>query len=150
MISKNVIKKENELKIFTDGACRGNPGRASCSFIYIRNSDESPFLTFSEYLGVATNNIAEYEAIIRALNNAIKQTRWKVKIYCDSELVVNHLNGVYRVKAEHLKEKVEKIRQLINFFESVEFIHVPRENEFIQICDKLCNDALDKQGIKIN
>ena len=77
------------------------------------------------------NNVAEYEAIIRALENAIKYTRWKVIVYSDNELVINQLNGIYRVKKKHLRERLKKVFTLIKFFEEVKFQHVNRTNKFI-------------------
>jgi len=144
MIKKNPIQKDNILNIYTDGASRGNPGPASCSFIFLKNSDTKPFLIHSEYLGKMTNNAAEYEAIIRALNCATEYTRWNVRIYSDSELTINHINGDYRIKKPHLKERLQKILQLIRFFEKVEFFHVPKTNKFIKICDTSCNKRLNE------
>ena len=144
MNKSNVVKKENILRIYVDGASRNNPGHSACAFIFLKNGDSTPITSYVEYIGKATNNIAEYEAIIRALENAVKYTRWDVIIYSDSELVVNQLNGVYRVKKEHLRKKLERIYSLITFFESVSFQHVPRYNKFIAKCDSLCNKKLDE------
>jgi len=132
-IKENPIKRENLLSIYTDGASRGNPGRASCSFIFLKNSDTNPFLVHSEYLGEnITNNIAEYEALIKALNCAVKYTRWNIKMFSDSKLVVNQLNGVWRVKKEHLQKEIDEIFRIIKYFKKIKFFFVPRTNNFIK------------------
>ena len=144
MINKNPVKKENILNIYTDGASRKNPGHAACSFIFLKNSDENPIKEYVEYLGETTNNVAEYTAIIKALESATEYTRWNVRVYSDSELVINQINGKYRVKKAHLRDLLQKVFELTRFFEKVEFFHVPRDNQFIKICDKLCNQKLDE------
>ena len=146
MKNKNPIKRDNILSIYTDGASRGNPGHAACSFIFLKNGDKTPIKEYVEYLGKQTNNVAEYTAIIKALESATEYTRWKVKVFSDSELVINQLNKDYRVKKAHLRERLLKIFGLTKFFEKVEFFHVPRDNEFIRICDALCNTKLDEIG----
>ncbi len=143
-MKKNLIKKDNVLKIYTDGASRKNPGHAACAFIFVKNSDGTPIKEYVEYLGVKTNNVAEYTAIIRALNSAIEYTRWTVKVYCDSELVVNQITKNFKIKAKHLRELVKETYELSRFFGKVEFFFVPRTNKFIKICDRLCNRKLDE------
>ncbi len=136
-------KSEGFVSIYTDAASRGNPGKASYAFIFVKNS--SIFSSFSRYLGKKTNNEAEYEAVINALKEAANQKFKKIKLFSDSELVIKQIKGEYKVKKEHLKKKVDEIRRLINYFEDISFNNVPRENEFIQICDKMCNSVLDKR-----
>ncbi len=105
----NPIKRDNILKIYTDGASRNNPGPAACAFIFLKNGDEPPIKEYVEYLGDTTNNVAEYTAIIRALESATEYTRWTVVVYSDSKLVISHINGIYRVKKKHLRELLKKI-----------------------------------------
>ena len=145
----NPIKRENVLRIYTDGASRNNPGPAACAFIFLKNGDKSPIKEDVEYLGETTNNVAEYTAIIRALESATGYTRWQVVVHSDSKLVINQINGDYRVKKKHLKELLRKIFELRRFFERVEFKHVPRENQYIKKCDHLCNKKLDEVCGKI-
>ena len=140
----NKILQDDILKIFTDGASRGNPGKSSWAFAFYKNDEEDCVYHEAKYMGEGTNNKAEYEAIIHALDKASGYTRKKVEVYSDSELVIKQINGDYRVKKDHLKEKLDKVLQLRLRFESIEFYNVRRGNKNIQYCDTLCNQELDK------
>ena len=141
---ENPIKRGDILKIYTDGASRRNPGPSACAFIFVKGNNE--IYSEHKYLGNLTNNQAEYIAIIEALKKAVEYTRWKVEIYSDSELVINQINGEFRIKNEKLKKLHEEIcTQKLNF-EEVSFLHVSRTNGFISIADRLCNDCLDKEA----
>ncbi len=140
---KNIVRKKDVLYIYVDGASRGNPGPAACAYIFVKNNEEI-IDKKAEYIGKTTNNVAEYKAIILALNDGLKYTRKKVRVFSDSELVINQLNKEYRIKKDHLRELVIKIEKLIPLFESVEFLHVRRTNKFIKIVDKLCNNCLNE------
>lgn len=142
--SKNSIRKGDILIIYTDGASRKNPGHSAISFIFLKDGSSKPFTKHSEYIGIKTNNEAEYIAIIKALEEARSYTRWKIKVYSDSQLVINQINGNWRIKKEYLAELFKDVKEASMFFDQVEFFHVSRENQFIKICDKLCNDELDK------
>jgi ribonuclease HI len=133
-----------ELKIFVDGASRGNPGPAAYAFIFI--DKEKKVFEKSEFIGKATNNVAEYTGIFASLQEAQKITIGNVELYSDSQLAVRQLNKEYKIKANHLSKLSDKIFKLVEKFEQVEFIHVPRSNEYIQICDRLCNNFLDSKG----
>ncbi len=139
------------IKIFinTDGGSRGNPGPAAIGVAF---SDDSGNTIYShkECIGVATNNEAEYSAIQRALEILVKSKWFKknnnegAEVVCrlDSQLVVEQLNGRYKVKQEHIKVFVDRIQEIIadcrlNLF----FIYVPREEN--KAADKLVNEALD-------
>ncbi|MDO8517217.1 MAG: ribonuclease HI family protein [Nanoarchaeota archaeon] len=126
------------LKIYTDGGSRGNPGKAACSFIVVENNEI--IKKYSEFLGIKTNNEAEYNAIIKALEY-IKDN--EVEVFSDSELVVKQLNGEYKITKEHLRELNEKINILTNN-RKVKFANVKRENKFIEQADLLVNKELDK------
>lgn len=123
-----------------DGACFGNPGPMGIG-ILIRK-DGKTILEISEFLGNGTNNIAEYTAAVRALEEVtrIAKKEEHILVRSDSELLVNQLKGFYKVKAPHLKElnrKVVALSQQLN----VKFEHVPREeNEWA--------DRLSKEGIE--
>ena len=138
--------KSDSLNIYTDGASRGNPGKAALAFIMIKNDELEPFYSYSEYIGRATNNVAEYKAIISALEEAKKLTSGKVHVFTDSQLVVRQVKRQYKVKAIHLRPLLEKIDQLIISFKNVEFTHLPRENKYIVMSDALCNEELDKKS----
>ena len=140
----NPVKRGDILEIYVDGASRGNPGPAAWSFIFVK--DNQTIHQKSGYLGNATNNTAEYNAIINALKEAEKYTRWHVKVYSDSQLAVRQINKEYRIKKAHLSDLCDKIYNQIRKFEKVKFLHVGRNNPFIQVCDSLCNNHLDDMG----
>jgi ribonuclease HI len=82
--------------------------------------------------------------VIEALKKAVEYTRWKVEVYSDSELIINQINGEWRIKDDHLKDLHNQIITQITNFKEVKFFHVSRENKFIKEADKLCNECLDK------
>lgn len=132
------------LEIYVDGASRGNPGPATYAFILLENNNK--IFEDSEFIGKATNNVAEYTGILNALKKANSITKEKVKVHSDSQLAVRQLNKKYQIKAKHLSKLANKVFALVAEFEYVEFIHVPRSNKFIQVCDKLCNERLNAEG----
>ena len=136
------ISKEDILKIYADGASRKNPGPSAYAFIFVKG--EEIIHSESKFLGNATNNIAEYRAAIEALEKAVEYTRWEVEVYSDSELLVNQMNGAWRIKKKHLKELYDQIKQPKERFKQVTFYHLPRENKFIKEADRLCSECLDK------
>ena len=99
----------------------------------------------SRYLGSRTNNQAEYEALIAALESAIALHAEEVICHLDSELVVKQLNGEYRVKNSELRKLWRQVQELISSFTNASFISVPRTNTHIQKADALVNKALDEQ-----
>ena len=141
---KNTIKKSDILKIYTDGAARGNPGPGACAFIFVKG--ETIIYSDSKYLGTVTNNKAEYNAVIAALKKAVEYTRWNVHVYSDSALVVNQLNGEWRITKDHLKVLYDEVMQHKGRFEKVEFSWVGRRNTFIAEADRLCNHNLDENS----
>lgn len=124
----------------TDGGARGNPGPAAIGGILKRSSGEV-VLNFKEKIGEATNNFAEYSALIRGLELALDHGATNLDCFLDSELVVKQLNGEYRVKDATLREKFSEISELKKRFESLTFSHVRREQN--SGADKLVNEALD-------
>jgi ribonuclease HI len=133
------------LKIYSDGGARGNPGPAAIAFIAI-NEQGKVAKTYSRYIGVRTNNQAEYEAVIVALEYAAKAGTEEVKCHLDSELVTRQLRGEYSIKAPELKKLAIKTKELIRLFKKAEFINVPRGNSFIQDADALLNKTLDHEA----
>ncbi len=129
------------IEIYTDGASRGNPGDSASSFVFVKNGIVFKFSSF--YLGNATNNIAEYRAIIFALEDALSSGFREVLLISDSELVISQINGKYKVRAVHLKELFEKVQEIAKRFSFIEFRHERRKNKFIAVADKLCNIMLD-------
>ena len=128
--------------IYIDGASRGNPGHASYGFAVL-NSDGEVVHSGSGYIGISTNNVAEYTALREALRFALAQSIHSVQIRSDSELVVKQLNGEYKVKSEHLAVLNEECRQLLRRFEWYEIKHIPRLQN--KIADRLANEALDEE-----
>ena len=130
------------LRIFTDGACRGNPGHSAIAFI-ILNEKNQVYKEHSEYAGVGTNNQAEYNALISALKTA-KEFGIDIQCYSDSNLLVNQMNGQWRIKHPNMKPLWRKAVELKTKFRKVSFTHVPRTNTYIQRVDELANITLDK------
>lgn len=135
------------LKIYTDGGARGNPGPAACGVVM--KHKEEVIREISKYIGNTTNNQAEYEALILALEKAIeifgskKAKEMILECHLDSELVVKQLNHEYRIKNEGLKPLYLKVSNLIPNFGSIKFIHIRREQN--KLADKLVNRELDNQ-----
>lgn len=134
-----------KLKVYSDGASRGNPGPSAIAFM-ILTEDGRILKRSSKYVGVRTNNQAEYEALISALKSASKLSSREVVCYMDSELVVKHLNGEYQVKNSKLKTLWQKVNELKQRFQKVSFMYVPRTDSYIQKVDWLANQTLDRVG----
>lgn len=133
------MDKPLELIIHIDGAARGNPGPAA--FAYVMLHDGEPLLEESGTLGTATNNVAEYTALVKALEKAAELKASSVLIRSDSELLVRQMRGEYRVKNEKLLTLYHEANRLSRNLQSVRFSHVPREQN--READRLCNEALN-------
>lgn len=131
-------------RLFSDGACRGNPGIGGAGAV-IRDADENIVWEGKQSLGHCTNNIAEYQALILGLNGAISSGCKNLEVYLDSELLVKQINGAYRVKNENLQVLMREVRDLLNTFEFVQIRHVPRSRN--SHADKLANLAIDEKSI---
>jgi len=140
------VKKGTILKIYVDGASRGNPGPAVSAFLLVHNGkiirDECDFI------GTATNNTAEYQAIINALKAAEKFSRGHIQVHSDSNLAIQQINKKWKINYPHLSKLCSQVYKLSEKYEQVEFFHVRRNNKYIQKCDKLCNERLDAEGFK--
>lgn len=132
--------KKASCYINVDGASRGNPGRAGAGAV-IKDLDGNVIRELKEYLGIATNNTAEYKALLLALTAVTEMGIKNVKVFADSELMVKQLNGVYKVKSEDLKPLYTKAIVLSKGFDSFEISHVYRENN--SLADSLANEAID-------
>ena len=135
--------KEVRLKkavMFVDGASRGNPGPAAIG-VTIKDERGKLITSISRRIGRATNNQAEYRAIIAALEEAVRLDVKQVDIKTDSELVVKQINGEYRVKKTTLKPLYQQVKQLQSQFKGFTITHIPRRQNFE--ADKLANKALD-------
>jgi ribonuclease HI len=133
------------LEIFTDGACSGNPGEAAVGIVI--NRDGKTVKTISRAIGQATNNIAEYSALIYALREALVLKAQKLQIFTDSELMFRQVTGVYKVKDEKLKVLCDQVRHLMRGFDHVDIAHVRRENN--KKADELAVQAIKKKQAKM-
>ena len=130
------------IKTNSDGGSRGNPGSEAIGVVVRKNN--TILTMFSMKIGsYVTNNIAEYEALIKALEIAKPLTK-EIECYLDSELVVKQLLGEYNVKSPRLKELFLKVQKLENHFDKIRYVCVGREDEFQQLADGLVNNELDK------
>lgn len=130
-----------ELTIYTDGASRNNPGEAGAGVLILR--DREPVERVSRYLGVTTNNVAEYSAAIIGLEQALRLGASRVTLLADSELLVRQLNGQYKVKNEGLKPLFAQAKELIARIGRVEVQYIPREQN--READALANKAIDER-----
>jgi ribonuclease HI len=129
-----------ELVIHVDGASRGNPGQAGCG-IFICDKEGRVVKKVRKKLGIATNNVAEYTALVTALEEAVGLGAHSVRIFADSELMVKQIKGQYRVKNEGLKPLYAKAISIIDGFEKFSITHVLRAKN--KDADKLANEAID-------
>lgn len=131
-----------KLFIYTDGGARGNPGPAGIGAA-IYDENKNIIAEVSEYLGVATNNQAEYKAVIAALKKAKELGGTELVFYMDSELAVKQLNREYKVKNKDLAPLFLEVYNLSLSFKNISFSHIRRE--FNQAADKLANEAMDRK-----
>lgn len=130
------------LHLFTDGGSRGNPGQAAIGCIL---EDPARGITLREHMeriGIETNNVAEYRALIEGLKIARRYQPNRLVCHLDSELIVRQLNGQYQVRMAHLKTFVDEIQEIAQSFPSVTFKHIPRSDNYR--ADALVNKALDE------
>ncbi len=129
--------------LYTDGASRGNPGRAGVGAALYRVTDDGlrRVEEVSRDIGITTNNVAEYQAVIDGLEVATRFHPDVLILRADSQLLIRQLEGRYRVKSPNLKPLFARVRELLDRFPEVRLEHVPRaENE---VADALANAALD-------
>ncbi len=128
------------LVIFTDGASRGNPGHAAIGYLITDGKNELE--SGGEYIGVTTNNEAEYRALIKALDEAKKYKPEEITCYSDSKLMINQLKGEWKIKAPQLMDYFNDVMRIKGDIK-IKFRHVRRTNPGIQRCDLLANEAID-------
>ncbi len=128
--------------LHTDGGSRGNPGPAATG--YLLYEDGKLVDSSGDYLGTATNNFAEYTALISGLKMALKHDIQELTCKLDSELVVNQLNGKYKVKHEAIKPLHAQVKELAVKFPKITFTHVLRSEN--READRIVNEVLDAQG----
>jgi ribonuclease H / adenosylcobalamin/alpha-ribazole phosphatase len=127
----------------TDGACRGNPGHSAAGIV-IQEPDGAIKATGKLYLGVMTNNQAEYRALILGLKAIAHYRPAHVHVYMDSELVVNQMRGRYRVRNPDLEPLWREAQTLAATLPYISFAYVPRAEN--ALADRLANEALDARG----
>lgn len=133
--------------IHADGGSRGNPGPAGSGAV-IRDELGNIIATVSEFLGITTNNIAEYEAVILAFEKLAmligdtKIASTDILVKMDSELVVKQMNGIYKVKHPAMREQNTRLMHATQGFKSVAFTHIPRAQN--SDADALANEAMDR------
>ena len=127
-------------QLFCDGASRSNPGDASIGVSILLDGKEVE--TISKKIGIATNNEAEYQALIDGLNYCVDNSIKEIEVFLDSNLVVEQVNENFKVKAANLKVLNSKVKELIKEFKFIKIKHVYREDN--KRADQLANMALDK------
>jgi ribonuclease HI len=133
-------------RLFTDGGARGNPGPAAAAYV-LEAEDGTVLDARGEVIGVATNNVAEYRALVAGLDKAVELGVGELEVVSDSELLVKQMNGEYRVKNAALRELSLDAARLARKLGRVRYRAVRRaENE---LADRLVNEALDAAGPRL-
>jgi ribonuclease HI len=130
-------------RLFTDGGARGNPGPAAAAYV-LEAEDGTLLAAHAEAIGVATNNQAEYRALVAGLANAVELGVDELEVVSDSELVVKQMRGEYRVKNPALRELSLEAARLGREFARIHYTAVRREQN--ELADRLVNEALDSAG----
>jgi ribonuclease HI len=128
-------------RLSTDGGARGNPGPAAYGYV-LETDDGTVLAAHGERIGVATNNVAEYRALIAGLEKALELGLEEVEVVSDSELLVKQMNGDYRVKNAALRELSQEAARLARRLGAVSYTAVRREHN--ELADRLVNEALDR------
>jgi len=134
------IKLPDQIIAYTDGASRGNPGPAAAAFV-LSDPGGTRLQAKAFFIGQTTNNVAEYTAIIKALQAAKEISTKELTVFSDSELLVRQINGKYRVKSEQIRPLFKQAVELLSEFENYKVRFVPRQKN--QEADKLVNQALN-------
>jgi len=127
-------------RLYTDGGARGNPGPAAFGYV-LEDADGEVIAQHGEAIGIATNNVAEYSALVAGLRKAIEAGVDTLEVVSDSELLVKQMRGEYRVKNEALRGLSVQASRLGRELGSVEYTHVKRAHN--ELADRLVNEALD-------
>jgi ribonuclease HI len=137
----NLYTNLTDVKLFADGGSRGNPGPSASGWV-LYDMQDNLIKQNGFYLGITTNNQAEYQALRLGLEDAHKLRARRVEVYLDSLLVVNQMKGIFKVKNRDLWPIHHAIKELIhNAFQEVTFTHVPRELN--KVADRMVNETLD-------
>jgi ribonuclease HI len=137
-LPKNIEEKE-AAKIYIDGASRGNPGSSAIGVVIIDSKGNKHKI--KKYLGIHTNNQAEYQALITALASAKRLKKTLLTIFTDSQLLANQVNRLWKVRDPEIKALYQEVLRLISSFKKVKLSHIPRRLN--KEADRLANEALD-------
>jgi ribonuclease HI len=139
-------RRRDAVVVYSDGGARGNPGPAAIGAVVLDPSPDPPttLASVSRCIGVATNNVAEYEALIAGLEAAAPFGARAVRVRADSQLLIRQLEGRYKVKHAALRPLHARAQALLAGYEHVDLMHVPREEN--TVADALVNAALDAPG----
>ena len=137
------LVKHRLVRLYTDGGSRGNPGPAAIGIV-VCDEDDQPIKRFPEYIGRATNNQAEYRALIRGLDAASNYTNDAIVCSLDSELVVRHMTGRYRIKNPDLARLAMETKRMASKFKNVEYRNLPRMTGHLADADRQVNAVLDE------
>jgi ribonuclease HI len=129
--------------IYTDGSSRGNPGPAGIGIAVFRKGEKEPLIEISKDIGITTNNVAEYEAVIHALIWLGTTDYHEAIIKLDSELTYRHIIGTYKVRTPHLRHQLARVRQLLETGHDIRFVLVPREDN--KTANRLAQQASKKK-----
>lgn len=138
-------KSEKHIKLYADGGSRGNPGPSASGYALL-DMDDNILFKSGVYLGITTNNQAEYQALKYGLEEAHKFGAREVDVYMDSLLVVNQMKGIFKVKNRDLWPIYEAIKEQATLFKNVRYTHVPRELN--KLADAEVNEVLDAELLK--
>jgi ribonuclease HI len=133
-----------EVTVHIDGGSRGNPGEAGVG-VFFQDSAGTPLQRIARYIGRATNNTAEYQALLVALARAREAGVKHLRVFSDSELLVNQVNGRYRTTVPHLQQLLQEAIRLMRDIKRVDVAHVRREQN--READALANEAMDNQRV---
>jgi ribonuclease H / adenosylcobalamin/alpha-ribazole phosphatase len=139
----NLATMEETLTLEFDGGSRGNPGLAGIGVV-VRAADGTPLVTLGRFIGRATNNVAEYRALITALEQAKKLGARRIVIRGDSELIIKQMRGEYRVKHPDMKLLYDEAQHLFHQFDEAKILHNLRHKN--ELADKLANLAMDRKA----
>ncbi|MFX0061111.1 MAG: ribonuclease HI family protein [Candidatus Hermodarchaeota archaeon] len=126
--------------VYCDGASRGNPGLAGAGVV-IKNAKDKILVTVNKFLGKTTNNVAEYQSVILGLMKARELGVKSIILKADSQLVINHLKGDWKVREPHLLALYQQTMKLLAQFDNYTLLHISREEN--TLADSLANEAID-------
>ena len=137
-----------KIRLYTDGGARGNPGPAAVGVLICNDQDEI-LLEHAEIIGEATNNVAEYQALLKGMKRAKELGATEVASFLDSELVVKQLKGEYKLKNYNLQKLFDEVKlREIDFTRGVSYTHLRREEDKMRRADQLVNHALNESARK--